>query len=145
MFYMYGPEVNRRHDMTRYGESEWGGIFQSTVNIGGVQYCLYGDTAYIIRPWLQTAFPSLGASAEQLWHNKGMSSVREAVNWTYKDIKQLWTTQDYNRQLNVRLSPVALLYQTAAILWNFRVCMSGGGQESSYFNCQPPSLSEYVN
>ena len=145
LFYMYGPEVGRRHDMTLYRESGLDGILQSTFNNGGVQYCLYGDAAYILRPWLQTAFPRLGASAEQLWYNKGMSSVREAVEWTHKDIKQLWTTQDFKRKLNVRQSPIALLYQTAAILWNFRVCMSGGGQVSSYFNCDPPSLSDYLN
>ena len=87
LFYMYGPEMGRRHDMMLYRESGMDGILQSTFHIGGGQYCLYVDAAYIIRPWLQTACPRVEASAEQLWYNKGMSSVREAVEWTYKDIK----------------------------------------------------------
>lgn len=145
MFHLYGPEVGRRHDMTLYRQSGMDQQLQSTMVIGGRQYCLYGDPAYILRAWLQVAYDRASATAEQLVYNKGMSSVREAVEWAYKDLKQIWSSQDYKRMLRVRKSPIALLYKAAALLWNVRVCLHhGSGQTSSYFSCPPPSLSRYL-
>lgn len=145
MFYMYGPEVGRRHDMTLYRESGLGEVLEAVLVINGKQYCLYGDAAYILRPWLQTAFPRTNASADEIMYNKAMSAVREAVEWTYKDIKQLWTSQDFKRGLKVRKAPIALMYKASALLWNFHVCLYAGGQTKSQFDVEPPTLSEYTS
>lgn len=145
MFYMYGPEVGRRHDMTLYRESRLGEVLEAVMVIDGKQFCLFGDAAYLLRPWLQTAFPRLNASVQDMLYNKAMSMVRVAVEWTYKDVKQIWTSQDFRRGLKVREAPIAKLYQSAALLWNFHVCMYRGGQTKSFFDIQPPTLAEYVN
>ena len=73
-----------------------------------------------------------------------MSAVREAIEWSYKDIKQLWSSQDFKRNLKVRMAPISLLYKTAALLTNFKVCMKHGGQVSEYFQCDPPSLERHL-
>lgn len=73
-----------------------------------------------------------------------MSAVREAVEWTYKDLKQIWLSQDYKRLLKVRQSPIALLYISAALLQNIKMCMGHGRQIVSYFACKPPSLERYL-
>lgn len=145
MFFMYGPEVGRRHDMTLYRDSGIGEALENVLLIDGKQYCIYGDAAYLLRPWLQTAYPRINATAAELVYNREMSAVREAVEWTYKDVKQLWTSQDFKRSLKVRKTPVALLYKASALLWNFHVCMYPGCQTKCHFDVPAPSLSEYVS
>jgi DDE superfamily endonuclease len=39
---LYGPIEGRRHDMTLYRESKIDSIIQSSMNVLGVEYCLYG-------------------------------------------------------------------------------------------------------
>ena len=76
---MFGPEVRRRHYMTLFRQSGLNVELQSHLMVGGMQYCTYGDAAYMLRPWLQIAFVPQSTSAEQLLYNKGISAVREAV------------------------------------------------------------------
>lgn len=144
MFNLYGPEVGRRHDMTLYRESNLDAVLQEALLVDGRQYCIFGDSAYVLKPWLQTAFPRVGSTSAQEAYNTAMSMMREAVEWTYKDLKQIWTSQDFKRQLKVLQSPIALLYKSSALLWNFRTCLTRGGQVVSYFNCSPPTLAEYL-
>ena len=73
-----------------------------------------------------------------------MSPVREAVEWSYKDIKQMWSSQDFKRILKVGKAPIGLLYTAAALLCNFKVCLGHGGQAASYFNSRAPTLDSYL-
>lgn len=145
LFYLFGPEVGRRHDMTLYRESGLGTVLEEGMVIDGKQYCIFGDAAYILRAWLQTAYQSISASPQEMMYNAAMSAVREAVEWTYKDVKQLWSSQDFKREMKVRRSPLALLYKASALLWNFHVCICPGGQTSMYFDVAAPTLNEYLN
>jgi len=145
ILHLYGPEVGRRHDLTLLRNSGIEEIMEQRMVIGGKQYCIYGDAAYMLRVWLQTAFPRLTVTPVQAVYNKRMSAVREAVEWSYKDIKQMWSSQDFKRNLKVRKSPIALLYTSAALLFNFKVCLGHGGQVASYFNCAAPSLERYLS
>lgn len=131
--------------MTLYRDSGLGDVLEAVMVINGKQYCIYGDSAYLLRPWLQTAQPRLHATAAELVYNTAMSAVREAIEWTYKDVKQFWTSQDFRRSLRVRRAPVSLLYKSAALLWNFHVCMYPGGQTKTHFDVPPPSLAEYLS
>ena len=145
MFYLYGPEVGRRHDMTLYKESNLEADLQENMIVDRTQYCLYGDAAYIPREYLQVAFPRAGATDGQRVYGALMSAVREAVEWTYKDLKQMWSSQDFKRQLKIRKCPIALLYKAAGLLWNIKTCLHQGGQMSIYFDCQPPTLERYLS
>ena len=58
MFYSCGPEVGRRYDMTLYREINLGSDLQENMIVDGTQYFLYGDAAYILRAYLQVAFPA---------------------------------------------------------------------------------------
>jgi nuclease HARBI1 len=108
------------------------------------QFCIYGDGAYVLRPGLQVGFSPLNASPEQLLYNAEMSAVRVAVEWSYKDVKAMWTTQDFKRKLKVRQSSVAVLYILSVLLWNCKVCFRHGSQAGSKFQCEPPSTSQYT-
>jgi nuclease HARBI1 len=123
LFNIYGPEDGRRHDMTLYNKS---GIYEelsAALLVDGKQFCIYGDAAYVLRPFLQVGFPTVNADPETAIYTAKMNSIRIAVEWTYKDIKQNWTSIDYKRKLKVREAPIAINYLCGVLLWNFRVCL----------------------
>ena len=110
IFHMYVPEAGRRHDLTLYRESGMDNSLEQSLHVQGQQYYIYGDPAYILRPWLQVAFSRAFATPEQQFLNKTMSAVRVSVEHSYKDMKQMWTSQDFKRMLKVRAAPIARLY-----------------------------------
>lgn len=144
VFYMYGPEVGRRHDITLFRKSDLDNLLQNMLHIDSVRYCIYGEAAYMLRPWLQTAFPIVTAEIAELEYNTAMNGDGTAVEWSYKDLKQVWTSQDFKRSLKVHQSPIALLYKSAALLWNFRCCLRDGNQTTSHLSCSLPNFSKYL-
>ena len=145
IFHLYGPEVGRRHDLTLLRESGLQDRLRICLKINDRQFYIYGGAAYMLRPWLQVAYPRVGACVERQTFNTCMSAVRVAVEWNYKDLKQLWSFNDFPRGLKVRKSPLGLIYTASALLPNFKTCIEGGGQLQAYFNCPPPTFTEYLN
>jgi nuclease HARBI1 len=88
LFNIYGPEDGRRHDMTLYNKSGIDEELSVAILVDRKQFCIYGDAAYVLRPFLQVGFPTVNADPETSIYNAKMSSVRIAVEWTYKDIKK---------------------------------------------------------
>lgn len=142
--YLHGPEVGRRHDMTLYRQSGLDNALSETLLIDGEQFYIYGDAAFLLRPWIQVGFNRAFATPPQLIFNSAMSASREAVEWNYKDTKQQFTAMDFRRMLKVRKSPVGLMYKMSALLWNVKVCLHGGGQVANYFRCTAPTLQQYM-
>lgn len=145
MFALFGPEVGRRHDLTLYRESGWEQVLQDVLSVDGTQYCIYGDCAYLLRPWMLCPYFRDLATPSQMAFNSSMSAVRIAVEHNYKDLKQNWTSQDFSRNLKVRKAPIALLYRASALLLNFRMCFYGGGQVGEMFELDPPTIDHYIN
>ena len=56
-------------------------LLKNSLRIEGKQYCIYGDAAYSLRPWLQVGFSNKFDNDEQRIFNAIMSVVREAVEW----------------------------------------------------------------
>lgn len=134
MFYLYGPEVGRRHYMTLYRQSRLILSLQGGLVTVGNKYCLYGDAAYHVRPCLQTAFSLVGATLEQATYSSTISAQREAVEWPYKHIKLCFASHKFKLQLKVRQAPVALFYEAVATFWNFKIFMGHGEQVDLYFD-----------
>ena len=145
IFSLYGPQVGRRHDLTLLRESGIEQKLESCLLLSDRQFYIYGDAAYVLRPWLQTAFDRATATMEQAIYNTGMNRPRTSVEWNFKDLKQIWTRNDFSRLLHVRQFPVALLYVSSALLLNFKTCMERWGQVGRYFLCNAPSFEEYIN
>ena len=74
--------------------------------------------------------------------SKSMSKIRVFVEHAFKDDKQYFTHIDFARNGKISITPFALWYYAAAILWNFRVCLYGC-PTASYFDCEPRSLEAY--
>lgn len=45
-------------------------------------------------PWLQKSFPRLQAIVAEAIYDMHMNSIRMAVEWNYKDLKQMWAAID---------------------------------------------------
>ena len=70
--------------------------------------------------------------------------MRVSVEWSYKDLKQLWSLNDYARALKVLQAPIGLIYKASALLLNFKTCLEAGGQVQSFFKCASPTLTQYL-
>lgn len=142
---LHGPIEGRRHDLTLFRQSGWEADLEHLLLIDGIQHYVYADSAFTIRPYLQVPFGTVGATLQQVLFNRAMSGVRVAVEWNYKDLKQMWSTNDYSRLLKVRQAPIGLIYKASALMLNLRTCIYKGGQAGSYFEVKAPSISEYLN
>jgi hypothetical protein len=113
--------------------------------LNGIQYRVGTDSAYPHRPWLQKGFSA--AMAQQLPgahdYNLQFSSLRESVEWGFGKQYMLWPFIDWEKVQKVQLSPTELDYFVAAFFTNCHTC-AYGSLTSSYFDCNPPTLEEYL-
>jgi hypothetical protein len=93
---------------------------------------ILGDSAY-----------TNGAHIRVVGDGRGWSSLREAIEWGYKDLKTLWKYIDYRHSLKLRKQPIAKIIFVSMLLKNAYICMNGC-QAALYFNINPPSFEEWV-
>ena len=104
---------------------------ENNLMIDGQQYYMYGDDAYVLRPWFQMVNDRRTETGAQQILNTKMSSVRKSVQCGYKDLKQMWTRNDFARSLKVRQAPISMLYIACALFLNVKTCMENGGKVGS--------------
>lgn len=56
ILHLYGLVEGRRHDITMLRQSNIGPMLAQRLNMNGVQYYIYGDSAYMLRPYLMTKY-----------------------------------------------------------------------------------------
>jgi len=111
VFHMYGPHEGRCHDMVLYYESGLDDDLRQTHLIDGARHCLYGDSAYVLRAWMQTGHENAPDRIVAEWaFDLSMSRARETVEWGYQDIKQYFTTLDFQRKLKIPETAVGKQY-----------------------------------
>jgi nuclease HARBI1 len=140
---LFGPMEGRGHDMTLSSTSGIDNILAGSLVVHEKQHYIYGDSAYTLRPYLQIAFRGGEMSLEQEQFNVSMSSVRIAIEWMFKDIKQYFTHVAFSRKLRLKENAPGKWYHVASILWNFRTCLYGC-PTSTYFDSDPPTLEDYL-
>lgn len=67
---------------------------------------------------MRTAFV---ATVLQAAFKAAMSALLESVEWKNKDVKQMWSSQDFKQLLRVLKASTGFFYQAAAFLCNFQV------------------------
>lgn len=143
IMHVYGPIEGRRHDWTMYTRSGLDEHLPDLLGINGVQYCLFGDSGYNRRWFMEVPFQGSNISPNQIAFNKAMSAARITVEWIFKEVKLYFTAVDFKRKMKVFESPVGSLYLAAMLLSNMRNCVYRN-QISKYFKCLPPTLEEYL-
>ena len=144
IMHLHGPVEGRRHDWTLYVRGNLDEVLPVVFEIGARKFCVYSDSGYNPRWYLEVPFQGSNLSAQQRAYNKLMSSVRITVEWIFKEVKLCYTTVDYKRKLKLFESPIGWLYIASVLLSNVRDCIYPN-QISQYFNCAPPKLEEYLS
>jgi hypothetical protein len=91
--------------MTLYRYSGIDSMLQSSMNIDGPQYCLYGDLAYCLGPYLQVGYQGSNLTPDQVHLNMSISKVRIAFKWVFHDLKMYFTYMDFPRKLKLGVTP----------------------------------------
>lgn len=81
-FHLFGPWEGRRHDMTLYWESGLDDVLPEALIVNGDQYYVHGDSACMVRPWLQAAFRRL-MTPDQEDCNNTMKGPQASVEWGF--------------------------------------------------------------
>lgn len=74
---------------------------EDVILINGWQYFKNGDSANLLRRWMLRPFMREFATPNIKLLNIEMSSIRIIVEQKYRDFKQFWKLQDYERNLKV--------------------------------------------
>lgn len=141
--HFWGPIEGRRHDITLLYESKLIDYMEEHPDLFD-GYAIYGDPAYGVRKFIVSGFKKAGLSSCEKLFNSKMSSVREAVEWKFKELKTLWAFIDFKKSLRIRLSPVGKYVAISMLLSNCHCCYNQGNQISLYFALAPPSLASYL-
>ena len=104
--------------------------------------CVWGPSLNPLRPHLQASYKGAGITPDQLSWNKGMSSVRVAVEWVFGDIVNYFKFMDFKKILKAHLSAVRKMYVCCVLIHNARTCLYQS-TTSTYFQLDPPTLDEY--
>ena len=141
---LFGPIEGKRHDAAVLAQSGFlNQLQQHSIAPDGRILCIYGDSAYPLRPQLQAPFREPGLTAQQKEFNKSMSQVRVSVEWVFKEIVNYFKFMDFKKNLKVHLSAVGKMYLVCALLTNCRTCLYGN-QTSDFFNCEPININTYL-
>jgi hypothetical protein len=142
----FGPMEGRRTDAWLLSKSNLFEAF-STMEAAELVFALkkiwadggYGLNKYVFRPFIN---PVDGSPAHLF--NVAMSRLRISVEWGFHYVNSLFKYLNFSEQLKVLLQPVGLFYNVAVLLANCKTCLHGGNQIATYFECAPPTLSEYL-
>eukprot|EP00963_Diacronema_lutheri_P012299 scaffold1712_cov318-Pavlova_lutheri.AAC.2 len=111
------------------------------VEDNGAEVSLYGDGAYPLSDVVHR--PHKGdLNAQQAAFNENMSSYRQAVEWIFGKLEQLWPLVGDKTRRAVLLRQTGKEDLVAALLTNFHTCLHGG-VTTDYLGIAPPTLQEY--
>ena len=77
--------------------------------------CFYGDPAYPHRVHLQCPYRHARLTVQQEAFNIAMSTVRESVEWLFRDIIEYFKFLDFKKNLKLQLCSVGKYYIVCAI------------------------------
>jgi DDE superfamily endonuclease len=97
ILHLFGPMEGRRHDMTLYRESSIDQALQASLLVDGVQYYIYGDPAYCLRPCLQAGSKRSDRTSEtsystHLWREFASQSNGHSEMWS--SISHIWLSRE---------------------------------------------------
>ena len=143
VIHIYGPVEGRHHDDTVYKQSGLEDLLNRHFHSpDGSPLFIYGDPAYSVSGHVMTPYKGAAIPADQRRFNSQMSKVREAVEWSFKEVTQQFPFLDLSRNQKILKSPCALFYLVAVLLCNAHTCLHRP-QIPQFFNCFPPTLDEY--
>jgi hypothetical protein len=130
-FEVWGPASVRRNDNFTLHRSKIEEKLEQLQLPNLLKFKLFGDSAYSDSDYIVTG------------GGRGLSSVRETIEWDYKDLKTYWKYLDYKHALQLRRQPLGKIMLVCLLLRNAMNTMIPN-QTAQYFNCIPPSFDEWT-
>lgn len=141
-----GPYPGSFHDSKMLSESGLKNQLETSATFsspGERAFHLYGDQAYRSGTHIISPFKGYTLTPAETECNKIMSKLRISVEWGFGKISQLFAFTEFAENQKIRLQPVGVYYLVAILLTNVHTCLNGSNT-SSYFNCEPPSVQQYL-
>lgn len=141
---LHGPVAGRFSDSTMLARSSVLRELEELSARMAWHIALYGDSAYPRGPHL------LRGLKRHMIHQQlqqdlqtAMNQSRTSVEWGFGAIEAQypWMTAMLQK---AKLSPIAVHWQTAALLTNCYACLTGGNVVSDFFGLRPPTLAQYL-
>ena len=140
-----GPFLGSSHDSSMLTES---GLREELENLfPNEDYHIYVDPAYPQSAYIFGAIRSVHGiplTREQQQFNTSFSSVRETVEFGFKEITQQFAYTDFKATQKIYKTPVGCFYISAVFLQNLRTTLYSN-QTAMMLNVAPPSLLEYIH
>jgi hypothetical protein len=142
---MFGPETLRHNDLYVLRESRINARLAAAQAGRPVQYKMYGDDIYVILSHLIVSWPP-GGTPVQVRRNEVMKQLRIEIEWDYGHTAGILGYIDWrkNNKILAGGSNMAKVYIVGTFIRNCFVTLNGS-LSAEYFQCQPPTLEEYVN
>ena len=148
ILWTYGPCIGKDQDNTMVKNSKFLEMMKSLHRLAGTPsdkpYFVYGDAVFRWSRYLQKAFARDTRSARERRFNRKMNSVRVSVEHVFGRVLSLWKAFYMRPQQKLLLTKPGRCYLNAQFLPNCHTCMYGN-QVSNQFECEPPSLQEYIH
>jgi hypothetical protein len=142
---LFGPIAGHMNDQGMLNESRLLQRLATMDHVNNVQHSLYGDRGYIQTAQLITPFHNHLNDPLQDRFNTEMSKLRISVEHSFGAVTNYWKFFTFASQQKLWLSPVACFYAVSVLLTNIHSCINQTNQTSQFFQCKPPTLSEYLN
>lgn len=139
---LFGSVNGRRHDRHVLAKSRLLTKLQQKFRRFQNPPYMYSDTGYPLKKFLITPFKG-AINMRQRFVNKEMSKLRVSVEWGFGKVVQLFPFVDFKKNLKLLNQQVPNYYKVSVILTNCHTCLYGS-QVSSYFQCDPPELEDYL-
>jgi hypothetical protein len=141
MYQFFGPLAGWYNDRTMVDICQLEKMLEGGLFGDGL---LYGDKGfkYCGRKIL-TAFTDDDAGDKAQRFTSLLNSVRIIVEWGFGKILNTFRMHSFTPVQKPHLSRIAIWYLVSVLLMNCQVCLYGS-EASSYFECKPPSLKEYL-
>ncbi|XP_055342334.1 uncharacterized protein LOC129590913, partial [Paramacrobiotus metropolitanus] len=142
---LYGGKEGSMHDSRLFAESNFLQQFRDKQANFQQKYYIYGDSGHGRKDLLIKPFSQVEAASNPLKEalNEAMSTVRESVEWGFKEVVKEFAFVDFKKQMKIFENPVNKIFRIAVLLTNCRNCLYPN-QASQYFNLEPPFLKEYL-
>ena len=144
--FAWGPVSVRHNDLFTLRHSKLNDLIRDCQLGLAVQYAIYGDSAYqhCRLSHLRARHNYDDITPHEQSENRVMSTVRETIEWSYKDMGQMFPLLNVDQILKVRSMPVGKMYQAAMIFKNCINCFRHN-QTSQYYHLNPPNLETYLS
>jgi len=146
MLHAWGPASCRHNDNFTLDESHITDILQIAQNGNALQYVIYGDSAYFSDDNIRGRHrekPGVNLTDRDKLENKMMSKCRQAIEWDYGLMGNMWKNIKYKKGMQLRKQKVCKMSLFCMIITNCYVCCNGS-QTSHYFDCMPPTLEDWM-